>query len=120
MTHSIFRKNMYIESPFEIRFQAMLRYAWDKRSWHVIVADPGSGKTVGIREMIKTAGRSAILAGVAPKNDEDEQALGDQLYPAPGVQSKGHLRTRKARLLGHLHQSGTDWLRGSDGHALSL
>lgn len=77
MTHPLFRKNIYIETPFEIRFQAMLRYAWDKRSWHVIVADPGSGKTVGIREMIKTAGRSAILAVVAPKNDEDEQALGD-------------------------------------------
>ncbi len=87
MTHPIFRKNMYIETPFEIRFQAMLRYAWDKRSWHVIVADPGSGKTVGIREMIKTAGRSAILAVVAPKNDEDEQAIGDQLYAALGVQS---------------------------------
>lgn len=120
MTHPIFRKNIYIETPFEIRFQAMLRYAWDKRSWHVIVADPGSGKTVGIREMIKTAGRSAILAVVAPKNDEDEQALGDQLYAALGVQSKGHWRTRKPRLMGHLHQSGTECLVVDDAHDLSL
>jgi hypothetical protein len=120
MTHPIFRKNMYIETPFEIRFQAMLRYAWDKRSWHVIVADPGSGKTVGIREMIKTAGRSAILAVVAPKNDEDEQAIGDQLYAALGVQSKGHWRTRKPRLMGHLHQSGTECLVVDDAHDLSL
>jgi AAA domain len=120
MTHPIFRKNMYIETPFEIRFQAMLRYAWDKRSWHVIVADPGSGKTVGIHEMIKTAGRSAILAVVAPKNDEDEQALGDQFYAALGVQSKGHWRTRKPRLMGHLHQSGTECLVVDDAHDLSL
>ena len=120
MTHPIFRKNIYIETPFEIRFQAMMRYAWDKRSWHVIVADPGSGKTVGIREMIKTAGRSAILAVVAPKNDEDEQAIGDQLYAALGVQSKGHWRTRKPRLMGHLHQSGTECLVVDDAHDLSL
>jgi hypothetical protein len=120
MTHPIFRKNIFIETPFEIRFQAMLRYAWHKRSWHVIVADPGSGKTVGIREMIKTAGRSAILAVVAPKNDEDEQALGDQLFAALGVQSKGHWRTRKPRLMGHLHQSGTECLVVDDAHDLSL
>jgi hypothetical protein len=120
MIHPIFRKNIYIETPFEIRFQAMLRYAWDKRSWHVIVADPGSGKTVGIREMIKTAGRSAILAVVAPKNDEDEQAVGDQLYAALGVQSKGHWRTRKPRLMGHLHQAGTECLVVDDAHDLSL
>jgi len=62
MTHPIFRKEIFIETPFEIRFQAMLRYAWHKRSWHVIIADPGSGKTVGIRDMIKTAGPRAILA----------------------------------------------------------
>lgn len=86
----------------------------------MIVADPGSGKTVGIREMIKTAGRSAILAVVAPKNDEDEQALGDQLFAALGVQSKGHWRTRKPRLMGHLHQSGTECLVVDDAHDLSL
>ncbi len=120
MTHPIFRENIYVETPFEIRFLAMLRYAWDKRSWHVIVADPGSGKTVGIREVIKTTGRSAILAVVAPKNDEDEQAIGDQLYAALGVQSKGHWRTRKPRLMGHLHHSGTECLVVDDAHDLSL
>lgn len=55
MTHPIFRQDLYIETPFEIRFHAMLRYAWHKRSWHVIVADPESGKTVGARDMIKVA-----------------------------------------------------------------
>lgn len=32
MTHPIFRKNIYIETPFEIRFQAMLRYASETRN----------------------------------------------------------------------------------------
>ena len=54
MTHPLFRKDVFVETAFERRFQAMLRSAWHKRSWHVIVADPGSGKTMGIRDMIKT------------------------------------------------------------------
>jgi len=62
VTHPIFRSEIFVETAFEKRFQAMLRSAWHKRSWHVIVADPGSGKTMGIRDMIKTAGGSSILA----------------------------------------------------------
>jgi len=46
MTHPLFRKEFFVETAFAKRFQAMLRYSWHKRSWHVIVADPGSGKTV--------------------------------------------------------------------------
>ena len=76
MTHPLFRQDMFIETAFERRFQAMLRSAWHQRSWHVIVADPGSGKTMGIRDMVRTAGSPAILAVTAPKNDESEQALG--------------------------------------------
>jgi hypothetical protein len=120
MTHPIFRREIFIETPFEIRFQAMLRYAWYKRSWHVIVADPGSGKTVGIRDLIKTAGSRAILAVVAPKNDAEEQALGDQLFTALGMKLAGHWRTRKPRLMGHLHQFGTECLVVDDAHDLSL
>lgn len=120
MTHPLFRKDIFIETPFEIRFQAMLRYAWDKRSWHVIVADPGAGKTVGIREMTKTAGKRVILAVVAPKNDEEEQALGDQLFEALGISRRGHWRTRRPHLMGHLHQFGTECLVVDDAHDLSL
>ena len=77
MTHPLFRQEIFVETAFEKRFQAMLRFAWHKRSWHIIVADPGAGKTMGIRDLIKTAGSRAILAVVAPKNNEEEQALGD-------------------------------------------
>jgi hypothetical protein len=41
MTHPLFRKDLFVETAFEKRFQAMLRSAWHQRSWHVIVADPG-------------------------------------------------------------------------------
>ncbi len=120
MTHPLLRKEIFVETAFERRFQAMLRSAWHKRSWHVIVADPGSGKTMGIRDLVKTAGPRAILAIVTPKNNEDEQALGDQLYTALGLPLRGHWRTRKPKLMGHLHQSGTQCLIVDDAHDLSL
>ncbi len=120
MTHSLFRREIFIETAFEKRFQAVLRSAWHKRSWHVIVADPGAGKTMGIRDLIKTAGKRSILAVVAPKNNEDEQALGDQFFTALGLQLRGHWRTRKPKLMGHLHQYGTECLIVDDAHDLSL
>src|SRR5436305_9193642 len=120
MTHPLFRSEMFIETAFEKRFQAMLRSAWHKRSWHVIVADPGSGKTMGIRDLVKTAGSRAVLAVVTPKNNEDEQALGDQFFTALGLPLRGHWRTRKPKLMGHLHQFGTKLLIVDDAHDLSL
>ena len=120
MTHPLFRKEIFVETAFERRFQAMLRFAWQRRSWHVIVADPGSGKTMGIRDLVKTAGRNVVLAVVTPKNNDDEQALGDQLYAALGVATKGHWSTRKPKLMGHLHQSGTQCLIVDDAHDLSF
>ncbi len=120
MTHPLFRKDIFVETAFERRFQAMLRSAWHKRSWHVIVADPGSGKTMGIRDLVKTAGSRAILAIVTPKNNEDEQALGDQLFTALGIPLRGHWRTRKPKLMGHLHQYGTQCIIVDDAHDLSL
>ncbi len=120
MTHPLFRKEIFVETAFEKRFQAMLRSAWHKRSWHVIVADPGSGKTMGIRDMVKTAGSRTILAVTAPKNNEEEQALGDQLFTALGIPLRGQWRTRKPKLMGHLHQYGTQCLIVDDAHDLSL
>ena len=120
MTHPLFRSEIFVESAFEKRFQAMLRSAWHKRSWHVIVADPGSGKTMGIRDLLKTAGSRTVLAVLAPKNNDDEQALGDQLYTALGLPLRGHWSTRKPKLMGHLHQYGTECLIVDDAHDLSL
>jgi len=86
----------------------------------VIVADPGAGKTMGIRDLLKTAGGRSVLAVVAPKNNEDEQALGDQFFTALGLPLRGHWRTRKPKLMGHLHQYGTECLIVDDAHDLSM
>src|SRR5947208_7309081 len=120
MTPSPFRKYPFIETAFARRFQAMLRSAWDNRSWHVIVADPGAGKTTSIRDLQKRAGGRSILAVVAPKNNDDEQALGDQFLVALGVPIRGHWSTRKPKIMGHMHQSGTECLVVDDAHDLSM
>ncbi|GHO55833.1 ATP-binding protein [Ktedonobacter robiniae] len=120
MTHPLFRKPVFVETAFEKRFQQMLHDAWDNRSWHLIVADPGAGKTVGIRDMQKRAGGRSVLAVVAPKNNEDEQALGDQFFTALGIPLRGHWRTRKPKLMGYLYQYGTECLIVDDAHDLSL
>ena len=120
MTHPLFRKDMFIETAFERRFQAMLRSAWHQRSWHVIVAEPGSGKTMGIRDMVRTAGSPAILAVTAPKNDESEQALGNQLFTALGLPLRGRWSERKPKLMGAMVQFGVTCLIVDDAHDLSL
>lgn len=110
MTHPLFRKDIFVETAFERRFQAMLRVAWHQRSWHVIVADPGSGKTMGIRDMMRRAGSPVILAVVAPKNSAEELALGNHLFSALGLPLRGRWSDRKPRLMGYLHQYGTQCL----------
>jgi AAA domain-containing protein len=120
MTHPLFRQDIFIETAFARRFQAMLRSAWRDRSWHVIVADPGAGKTMSIRDLVKTAGSRAILAVVAPKNNEDEMALGNQFFTALGIPLRGRWCDRKPRLMVHLHQYGTECLVVDDAHDLSL
>src|SRR6266496_3803618 len=81
----------FIETPFERRFQGLLRQAWHARRWHVLVAEPGSGKTMGICDLRDEAQRSAgmvggrhypVLAVTAPKNDPREAALGNHLVTA--------------------------------------
>ncbi len=120
MTHPLFRKDIFVETAFAKRFQQMLHDAWDNRSWHLIVADPGAGKTMSIRDLLKTAGGRSVLAVVAPKNNDDEQALGDQFFAALCLPLRGHWSTRKPKLMGHLHQYGTECLIVDDAHDLSL
>ncbi len=120
MTQSPFRTYPFIETAFARRLQAKLQDSWDNRSWHLLVADPGAGKTTAIRDLQKRAGGRSVLAVVAPKNIEDEQALGDQFFSALGVSLKGHWRTRKPKLMGHLHQYGTEFLIVDDAHDLSM
>src|SRR5258708_15517165 len=75
----------FLETAFEIRFQGLLRHAWQERSWHVIAAIPGSGKSLGIADLVLQAGsykdtwgitHFPIVAIRAPKNGGKELALG--------------------------------------------
>ncbi len=84
----------FLVTPFERRFQGWLRHAWQNRSWHVIAAVPGSGKSFGIHDLALHAGaykeatgvtRLPVLAVRAPKNEAREQGLISALASAFGV-----------------------------------
>jgi hypothetical protein len=119
----------FIETPFERRFQGLLRQAWHKRSWHVIVAEPGSGKTMGICDLRDEASRQAgtiggrrypVLAVTAPKNDPKEAAVGNFLLTALGLGGRGHWSERKYLLFELLIQYGVECLVVDDAHDLSM
>jgi type II secretory pathway predicted ATPase ExeA len=119
----------FIETPFERRFQALLHQAWHRRSWRVIMAEPGSGKTMGIGDLRDEASRQAgtiggrrypVLAVTAPKNDPKEAALGNLLLVALGLGGRGHWSERKYRLYELLIQYGVECLVVDDAHDLSM
>ena len=119
----------FIETPFEQRFQGLLRQAWKLKRWHVIVAEPGSGKTMGIRDLSAQASREAgmvggrrypVLAVTAPKNDAKEAALGNFLLTALGLGARGHWSERTYRLFELLLQYGVECLVIDDAHDLSM
>jgi hypothetical protein len=119
----------FIETPFERRFQGLLRQAWHRRSWHVIVAEPGSGKTMGICDLRDEASRQVgtiggrrypVLAVTAPKNDPKEAALGNFLLTALGLGGRGHWSERKYLLFDLLIQYGVECLVVDDAHDLSM
>ena len=119
----------FIETPFERRFQGLLRQAWLQRSWHVIVAEPGSGKTMGIGDLRDEAARQAgmvggrrypVLAVTAPKNDPREAALGNLLLGALGVGARGRWSERKYLLYDLLGHYGVACLICDDAHDLSM
>ena len=119
----------FIETPFEQRFQGLLRQAWKRRRWHVIVAEPGSGKTMGIRDVSSAASREAgmiggrrypVLAVTAPKNDPKEAALGNFPLTALGLGARGHWSERKYLLFELLIKSGVECLIIDDAHDLSM
>ncbi len=59
-------RNLFIETAFEKRFQALLRSAWQKRTWHVIVAEPGSGKTTVERAEVQAYGVAGPVRSPVP------------------------------------------------------
>src|SRR5258708_3522522 len=119
----------FIETPFERRFQGLLRESWHARQWHVIVAEPGSGKTMGIGDLRDEAAHAAgmvggrrypVLAVTAPKNDPREAAIGNLLLGALGVGARGRWSERKYLRYDLLSQYGVECLICDDAHDLSM
>ena len=67
----------FLETAFEVRFQGLLRQAWRERSWHVIAALPGSGKSLGIADMTlkpqwvqRQQGSHSLPSACHPRSEE--------------------------------------------------
>ncbi len=119
----------FLETAFERRFQGLLRQAWLNRSWHVIAAVPGSGKSLGISDLILGSGaykdtngvtRLPILAIGAPKNAAREQALGLALSAAFGVIPSMPWALRRSWLVQILASCGVECLIIDDAQDLKL
>ena len=119
----------FLETAFERRFQGLLRQAWLNRSWHVIAAVPGSGKSLGISDVILGSGaykdtngvtRLPILAIRAPKNAAREQALGLALSAAFGVIPSMPWALRRSWLVQILASCGVECLIIDDAQDLKL
>ncbi|HCF88288.1 MAG TPA: hypothetical protein DEV72_24150 [Ktedonobacter sp.] len=119
----------FLETAFERRFQGMLRQAWQERSWHVIAAVPGSGKSLGIADVLHQSGaykdttgttRLPVLAIRAPKNATREQALGMALSAAFGSIPTMPWAQRRSWLVQILASTGVECIIIDDAQDLNL
>ncbi len=87
-------RDYFLETAFELRFQGLLRSAWQHRTWHVIAALPGSGKSLGIADITQQSDsykdtrrgtHMPVLAIRAPKNGGKDLALGMAFCAAFGL-----------------------------------
>lgn len=123
------RHHEFLETAFERRFQGLLRQAWIERSWHVIAAVPGSGKSLGISDLVLSSGaykdtngmtRLPILAIRAPKNAAREQALGLALSAAFGIIPSMPWALRRSWLVQIMASCGVACLIIDDAQDLKL
>ncbi len=119
----------FLETPFEGRFQGLLRQAWQERSWHVIAAVPGSGKSLGIADFTVRSDaykeatgttRLAVLAIRAPKNAAREQALGMAMSAAFGVVPRMPWWQRRSWLVHILASTEVECIIIDDAQDLTL
>ncbi len=122
-------QKVFLETAFEQRFQGILRHAWLNRSWHVIAALPGSGKSLGIQDLVLGSGAHKdatgttllpILAIRAPKNTTQEQALGVALSAAFGTVPTMQWQVRRTWLVKVMAQAKVECLIIDDAQDLAL
>lgn len=119
----------FLETAFERRFQAFLRQAWKDRSWHVIAALPGSGKSLGIADVVlqseaykdKTGiTRLPLLVVRAPKNAARELALAMALSAAFGIVPTMSWAQRRTWLVQMMASTGVECIIIDDAQDLNL
>ena len=121
--------NDFIENAFERRFQGLLRSARQDRTWHVVAAVPGSGKSSGIADLVTSSGaakqrdgrtRLPVLAVCSPKGKASPGALGLALSTTFGVVPKMTGDARRAWLVGELVRAEVELIIIDDAHDLTL
>src|SRR6266567_5195121 len=119
----------FLETAFELRFQGLLRSAWEHRTWHVIAALPGSGKSLGIADFLHQSNSSKnargmthmpVLAIRAPKNGGKDLALGMALSPEFGLLPTMSWQIRRSWLIQAMADGGTECIIIDDAQDLNL
>jgi AAA domain-containing protein len=119
----------FLETAFEQRFQGLLHDAWKNRSWHVIAAIPGSGKSLGIADLVeqytsykesKKITKMPLLAIRAPKNGGKEQALAMAFSTVFGVVPSMPWYIRRVWIVDAVARAGVECLIIDDAQDLNL
>ena len=119
----------FLETAFERRFQQILRHAWEKRSWHIVAAVPGSGKSWGIGDLLLHSGackeitgmtRLPVLAIRAPTNSAPDLALGTALAAAFGVIPRMTGSALRVWLVQEMARDGVECIIVDDAQELTL
>ena len=123
----LLRRN-FILTPFEKRFQGILQHARQNRGWHIIAAVPGSGKSLGIHDVVKHSGARKeadgrtflpVLAIRAPEDGATEQALGQALSDAFGVVPKMPWYARRSWLIQEMARDQVECIIADDAQDFS-
>lgn len=119
----------FLETAFERRFQQILRHAWEKRSWHIVAAVPGSGKSWGIGDLLLHSGackeitgmtRLPVLAIRAPTNSAPDLALGTTLAATFGIIPRMTGSALRVWLVQEMARDGVECIIVDDAQELTL
>ncbi len=118
-----------LETAFELRFQGLLRSAWQDRTCHVIAALPGSGKSLGIADFLQQSNsyknargttHMPVLAIGAPKNAGKDLALGMAISAEFGILPTMPCYVRRAFLVQAMAEIQTECILIDDAQDLNL
>jgi type II secretory pathway predicted ATPase ExeA len=121
-------QEVFIETPFEQRFQGSLKDAWRQRSWHVLAASPGSGKSMVIHDLLLHSGAQKTRSGetympilpIRAPLEKREQALEMAFSAALGVPPAMRPSMRRTWLGRQMADVSVECIIIDNAHLLSL